>query len=257
MKKLLFLLTVMAVVGCGKSDDTEKPSPPSPTPTPQPTPTSLYCNTIPDEVVMGCRERTARIYLDSNVPVKDFVVSSDAAWCDAKVLDEQGAENTVTLQLTCEDYSRMDGKGQAMYDPPRMASVSIKAGNVKSATMKVVQESDIKLVTDVNYLPGEVLRLSPMGATADVKVLTNCYRWTVSTDADWLTVEKKNEGTISVTSKARQASVTAPRTAKVTVMSTHFIEGLSPTMVYFTVADTDADLNGETYSYDDETTPWD
>ena len=40
-------------------------------------------------------------------------------------------------------------------------------------------------------------------------------------------------------------------------MSTHFIEGLSPTMVYFTVADTDADLNGETYSYDDETTPWD
>ena len=80
---------------------------------------------------------------------------------------------------------------------------------------------------------------------------TNCYRWKAVTNAAWLTVSRKDNVTLVVTSTARTGDT--PRSGTVTIINES--DELNDRHT-FTVADKDAVLTGNDYQYG-EGTDWD
>ena len=115
-----------------------------------------------------------------------------------------------------------------------------------SKTFTVVQES----VTFFN-IPTNPVLLSPEGESADDTVINNCYGWSASTDASWLTLKKTGSSTLTVTSSAR-AGGASPRQAIVSLKS----DLDDWVTAKFTIADADSELSGEDFNYGDHT-DWD
>ena len=255
MKKLLIFFAFIMLYGCSKGDDGGE-SPSTPTPEQPQNPDKQFCNhDIPDVLVMSRAEAPYLIYIESNIPAKDFSIAVDnsgQSWCQATLREQQDGTNNYVLEVACQHYDDVDEN-----PPYRSTQINIKAGNVLNKRFTLVQEGQIRLTTDVDYTTAGVLTLSPAGETATVKVLTNCYSWMTFTKSDWITVTKKDESTLTVTSTPRPESIKEPRTAEVTVMSNKVIEGLGPTMVTFKVTESAANIDSDTYLYENETTEWD
>ena len=258
---LLILVGSVFLYGCSKSDDGGSPLDPIDPPTDPTTPAgSEYCKNMPDEVVLSCNETLYKLFVESNISPEKFnigIEAEDEQWCQARITQNQDAENSLVIEITSDTYSREDGMGQLLYEPYRTATLHVTYGSVVDKRIKIVQESHVMLLTELDYTSASVLRVSPKGETAEVKVLTNCYSWTCVTNDNWITVTKKDDATFTVTSTARPEGQMEMRQAEITVMSNKFIDGLMPTMVKVQVVDADAGIRGEDYGYDDNVTGWD
>ena len=258
---LIILVASALLYGCSKSDDGVSPTDPIDPPTDPTIPASgEYCKYMPDEVVLSCSETLYQLYVESNISPEKFNISIEAEgeqWCQAAIAKDQNEENSLVIKITSDTYNREDGLGQPLYEPYRTATLHVTYGSVVDKRIKVVQESHIMLLTELDYTSASVLRVSPKGETTEVKVLTNCYSWMCGTNDDWITVTKKDDATFVVTSTARPEGQTEMRQAEITVMSNKFIDGLMPTMVKIQVVDSDAGVSGEDYGYDDNVTEWD
>ena len=258
---LLILVASVLLYGCSKSDDGGSPLDPIDPPTDPTTPdVGEYCRYMPDEVVLSCNETLYKLYVESNISPEKFSIGIEAEgeqWCQARITQAQDAENSLVIEITSDTYSREDGLGQPLYEPYRTATLHVTYGSVVNKRIKIVQESHVMLLTELDYTSASVLRVSPKGETTEVKVLTNCYSWMCGTNDDWITVEKKDDATFVVTSTARPEGQTEMRKAEITVMSNKMINGLMPTMVKIQVIDADAGVSGEDYDYDENVTDWD
>ena len=209
---------------------------------------------LPDEYLLSFNQGAVSWPVDTDI--NDWTATSDADWCKPTAKAKE-------LWLDVEDYDCRDENGYERYDPPRICTVTVKAGTVFSKTFKIVQDTH----TFVNFPQmqnsgqydwitvnpeGMTVHLSPDGETRDVTVLCNAYRWTASTEADWLTVTRIDGATLRVTSKAREASQAEPRSTKVQlVVPTNLLEPVS-----FKVQDAPASVAGHDLDYGDHT-DWD
>lgn len=233
---------LLSLAGCEKPD---KPNPnPTPNPDPEPKPTAPFFKAdLPAEWVSNVDGYGTTFGIETNIP--DWTVSSDAEWCSVTK-----NENNFVIQPS--RYEVKNDEGAIEYVAPRVCTVTVKAGTVFNKTIKVAQQS----WTFSAFLESEknsyVLTLSPDGETHDVLINTNVYFWQASTEADWLTLQRVDNGTLRVTSQARPESVTNPRSAKVTLITPHDLVVLDD----FTVVDGEPALSGPDYGYGDGT-GWD
>ena len=209
---------------------------------------------LPDERVIAYNDGNVSWPVETDIT--DWTATSDAEWCKPTTA-------ATYLRLDIEDYDCRDENGYERYDPPRTCTVTVKAGTVFSKTIKIIQVTHIIITfpqQEFNKLrydwilsgpEGMTVLLSADGQTRDVVVKSNAYRWTPSTEADWLTVTRIDGATLRVTSKARDASVTTSRSATVKVDS-----GVWDQYATFTVKDATSELDDEGYGYGDHT-DWD
>ena len=130
---------------------------------------------MPDEVVLSCSETLYQLYVESNISPEKFNISIEAEgeqWCQAAIAKDQNAENSLVIKITSDTYNREDGLGQPLYEPYRTATLHVAYGSVVDKRIKVVQESHVMLLTELDYTSASVLRVSPKGETTEVKVLT-------------------------------------------------------------------------------------
>lgn len=232
---LLFSMT-----GCEKPEKTN----PSPDPNPEPKPTTPFFKAdLPAEWVCNVDGFGTTFQVDTNIP--DWTVTSDADWCTV-------TKNEKDFVIKPSRYEVKNEEGNIEYVAPRVCTVTVKAGTIFNKTIKVAQQS----WTFSAFLESEknnyVLTLSPDGETHDVLINTNVYFWEASTEADWVTLQRIDNGTLRVTSKARAESVTEPRSAKVTLITPHDQVVLDD----FTVKDGEPTLSGSDYGYENGTA-WD
>lgn len=245
-KLLLIALAIFAFTECkkpanpssGSDPQPEQPSKPDPSgggsgggeDTPPSTSPYFKAN-IQDTYFQGPTDTGFTIYVDTNIT--DWTAEASADWLK---VTKKSAE-AVFVPQTIE---------QGSYPAPRTCTVTIKAGSVFNKTFTVLQEAwtHISAVYEVKLKPG--------GETVEIPISHNCYNWTPSTDANWLTVKKKDTATLTITSSARSASETTPRKGVVKLQSQ------LQDAVYWniTVSDADSNLGNEDYNYEDPT-EWD
>lgn len=231
----------------GKPDNQDNPGNPE-----TPTPSGPYCiATIPEVVLFNAGGGLIGYTLKTNIG-EFTVVSGDESWCTARV-DNTEDENISILNISTTEYDIRDENGVYVYDPPRTTTISITGGEVFDRTFIVAQNTNVNISTPLlpNEGFGPVLRLSADGETAEVLVNTNCYRWTPSTEANWLTVSRKDLTTLLITSTPRTDS--SPRKAAVTLTDDADSYNNRHTII---VADKDAVLTGTDYDYG-EGSEWD
>ena len=209
---------------------------------------------LPDEYLLSYNQGGISWPVDTDIT--DWTATSDADWCKPTAKAKE-------LWLDVEDYDCRDENGYESYDPPRTCTVTVKAGTVFGKTIKIIQDThtiitfpQMELNSQYDWITvnseGMTVHLSPDGETRDIAVMSNAYRWTPSTEADWLTVTRIDGATLRITSKARDASVTVPRSAKVQLAATSdLINNAS-----FKVEDAPASVAGHDLDYGDHT-DWD
>ena len=238
---MVILLACLSLGGC------HKPAPPSPEPTPvPPTPTppqktNYFEADIKDIYAFNCGDISG-VEVSYKTDISGWTIKPSETWCSILV------ESTRFVILVSEYRPTVnpDGSGGYLYTEPRSCTVTVTAGTAYSKTFKVIQES----MTFFN-IPSAPILLSPDGGSADVTVINNCYGWSASTDASWLTLKKTGNSTLTVTSSARAAGA-SPRQATVTLKS----DLDDWVTAKFTIADADAELSGEDFRYGDHT-DWD
>lgn len=240
------VLLLFCAAGCNKPAPSPAPSPtPTPTPTPVPTPpvdVNYFKADIKDLYVFNSGGGSG-VEVAYKTDIKDWTVTPSERWCKITV-------ESARFVILVDEYKptvNPDGSGGDLYTSPRTCTVQLTAGTAFSKTFTVLQES-----RTIISIPFQPLLLSAAGASADVLVNNNCYSWTATTDASWLTLKKKDSSTLTVTSTARPASESTPRKATVMIVSDldDFVNAR------FTVADADSELSGEDYNYGDHT-DWD
>lgn len=210
-----------------------------------------YCTTdMPDVWVFTRYASSTEFVLKTNLD--NFSITSSESWCTAK-LQETSTAGQKKLVVAVEEYDARDALGAYSIDPPRTATVRITSDGVIDRTLTVAQNTHVEIKTpELPYVGyNRVLYISAEGESKDVVILANCYSWSATSDADWLTLTPKGKGTLTVTSTQR--SNKAARTAVVTVF-----DESDPQHNYckFVVADKDALLNESDYNYG-EGTGWD
>ena len=254
---LAAFLVILATAGCekkplpGQEQNQEQQGQEKPE-----QPTGPYFKAeLPDECVLGYNDGNMSWGVETNIT--DWTAVSDAEWCKPKT-------EATFLRLDVTEYDCRYDNGQYKYDPPRTCTVTVKAGTVFTKSIKVVQNTHTTISfpqQEFNSLrydwilsgpSGMTVLLSADGETRDVVIQSNAYLWAPSTEADWLTVSRVDGSTLRVTSKARDASVTTPRSAKVKVEVVYAYNEFES----FTVQDAPANLDDEGYGYGDHT-DWD
>jgi hypothetical protein len=231
--------------GAGEPDDPGEQPPVNPT--------DKYCTTdMPDVWVFNKDASSTGFTLQTNLEASDFNVTCSEAWCTAQV-QPTAMENTKRLVVNATEYDVRDANGIYVYDPPRTATMRIIGSGVFDRTITIVQNTNVIISTPLlpNTGFGDILHLSAAGETQEVTVSTNCYSWKAVTNAAWLTVSRKDNVTLVVTSTARTGDT--PRSGTVTIINES--DELNDRHT-FTVADKDAVLTGNDYQYG-EGTDWD
>lgn len=180
-------------------------------------------------------------YLDTNLEPADFTVSSTEKWCTAKV-EATGTATLKTLVMLVEEYDPRDENGWYKFDPPRTATVHIKSGELFDKQITIAQNCMVSINTS---LGDKSLKISAGGESVEVAVFTNCYSWTPTTQTNWLTVKRKDNSTLIVTSKRRPDTQTTARQG--TVLLTNDADAGSSLTI--TVVETDPTISGEDYPY--------
>ena len=251
LKHILYLtafLTCLSLGGC------QKPEPPAPTPAPEPTPaptpaptpeppakTNYFDADIKDFYAFNCSDISG-VEVSYKTDISGWTIKPSEAWCSILV----ESHRFVILVSEYRPTVNPDGSGGYLYTIPRTCTVTVSTGSVYSKTFTVIQES----MTFFD-IPSNPVLLSPEGGSADVTVINNCYGWSASTDASWLTLKKTGSSTLTVTSSAR-AGGASPRQAIVSLKS----DLDDWVTAKFTIADADSELSGEDFNYGDHT-DWD
>lgn len=231
---LAFAIALSVATGCHKPDNPSGSGSSNVTPS---TPggntnTPYFTANIRDMYPQGADDTGFTISVQTNIT--DWTVECSADWL---VITKKSTE-VVCVPKPIE----RDGT----YAAPRSCTVTIKAGTVFNKTFSVVQEGWTRLQSVYE------LKLKPGGESVEVSVTHNCYSWTPSTTASWLTVKKKDTGTLVITSSARSASDTTPRKGVVKLQS----DWQDSVYWNITVSDADSNLGNEDYKYGDQT-DWD
>lgn len=210
-----------------------------------------YCTTeMPDRWLFNYEASSQYFLMSTNID--DFTVTSTESWCTAYIENGLSAGKK-QLVINVTNYEKANSEGYYENELPRLATVHVIGGSVFDRSILIVQESHIQMYLHTyNFVDG-YLELSPKGETKEVTIETNCYSWTPYTDADWLTVKRKDGNTIIVTSKARPAYDTNRRQAVVKVVNDADEYNNNE---QFLVRDAQADIHGENYGYDNPT-GWD
>lgn len=220
-----------------------------------PVPTGPYFKAdLPDEYLMSFNQGAVSWPVDTDIT--DWTATSDADWCKPTAKAKE-------LWLDVEDYDCRDENDAYKYDPPRICTVTVKAGTVFSKTIKIVQDthtfiSFTQLRYSLNYdwildePSGMKVLLSADGQTRDLMISSNAYRWVPETEATWLKVKCVDNATLRLTSTARADTETAPRSATVKL----YVETDRLNTANFTVEDAPASVEGNDFSYGDHT-DWD
>jgi len=243
------LLCASLLLSAAACDKPPKPGPapgptPNPTPDPDPKPEAPYFRAdLPAEVVFNLDPYGTSFGVETNIP--DWTVESSADWCAVSK-----GENQFSIIPTRYEVKNDDGIIQ--YIAPRLCTVTVRAGTVFNKTLKIAQQTWTYCTFLESEHVGYVLALSSDGETHDVLISTNVYFWNASTDADWLTLKRIDNGTLRVTSSPRVESVTTPRSARVVLTTPHDLVELDD----FTVVDGEPGLSGPDYGYE-EGTEWD
>ena len=209
---------------------------------------------LPDEFLMSYNQGAASWVVDTDIT--DWTATSSEGWCKPTAKAKE-------LWLDVEDYDCRYENGAYRYDPPRICTVTVKAGTVFNKTFKVVQDthtmiSFTQLTYSQNYdwildePSGMKVLLSADGQTRDLMITSNAYRWIPETEASWLKVECVNNATLRLTSTARPESETTARRATVKL----YAETDRLNTASFTVEDAPANVEGNDFSYGDHT-DWD
>ena len=245
---LTVLLTCLSLGGCNKPEPpTPTPTPtPVPTPTPTPTPdppakTNYFEADIKDVYAFNCGDISG-VEVPYKTDINDWTIKSSETWCSFII----ESHRFVILVSEYRPTVNPDGSGGYLYTEPRTCTVTVSAGSAYNKTFRVIQES----MTFFDISSNPVL-LSPEGGSADVTIINNCYGWSASCDASWLTLKKTGSSTLTVTSSARAAG-DSPRKATVNIKS----DLDDWVTAKFTVADADSELSGEDFNYGDHT-DWD
>ena len=243
--------------GCEEPD---KPGPEEPGITP-PTPAGDYfklminlSREVPDdyEVIFNADADGTTLIVETNLA--GWAVSSDAAWCKVDKTEETMSAKA-TVVITVGDYDTRDENGLFRNLAARKAQVTVSAPGQKSKSIRVVQQGRVYFNYTDEYqwdlsLFSYVLEISA-GGQRDAHIVTNCYKWTPSTDASWLTVERIDQVTLRLSSQPR-ADGDGLRKATVTVSDSN--DDFQHTS--FVVIERTGGLSGHDYDYDD-TYPWD
>ena len=245
---LLFVLSLV-MTGCDEQLDnpttdtpTESPTD-SPTDSPTETPetetppsTSFYCNTeMPAVWVFSKDASYMSFYFETNIT--DFTISSSETWCTVQ-MENAERENLKRLIINVTEFATND------FLTPRKATVLIK-GDIYNFSITIAQNANVSISTlGLPYKDtGYTLELAP-GASKEVTIKANCYSWSASTDADWLTLTQKDYTTLIVTSTLNTSD--SPRSANVTIVNdadTYNDQSI------FTVIDGESELTGKDYNY--------
>lgn len=195
------------------------------------------------EAVFNLDSQGRKIYVETNIA--EWTAESNADWCKVEKEDN-------CFWIKPDRYEVKNEEGNKQYPGPRVCNVTVKAGTVFNRTIKVAQQSWTFFSFPESEKNLYVLNLPADGGTYDVQISTNVYYWEASTEADWLTLKRIDNGTLRVTSKARAESVTEPRSARVVLTTPHDQVEVND----FMVQDADPILTGSDYGYEDDTA-WD
>lgn len=202
MKKILMALALLAIIaGCSKESDGTGGGNDNPG---QDTKTPYFTLEIPDSIFLIPDVISRKSY---STNLDTVYVTSSETWCKIKHAYH-------AFEISVDKYGRDE---QGNLQPPRMAKVSITAGNIYKKTITVIEESDVAAISA--ELHGEALRISPAGETITQSILSNCFRWKATTDANWLTLKYIDNATLQITSSPRPDNVTTRRRAEVKLES--------------------------------------
>jgi len=195
---------------------------------------------LPDEYVVNSDPGAISWAVSTNI--ETWTATSSEGWCKPEVSNS-------TLLLRIDDYDPKTENGAYIYDPPRVCTIEVKAGNVYSKTFKLVQQCRIGF--DFPYLTSAVT-IPPTGGVVDVVVRTNAYKWTARTEASWLKLECVDAYTLRITSTPRSEQSDEIREARVLVYPVS--DETDPSWI--TVKDSQPTVGGSDWGYGDHTN-WD
>ncbi len=242
MKKISNILYLAAFLFCLSLGGCDKPESPAPAPTPGGrVKTDYFEADIKDVYAFNCGESSG-VEVSYKTDISEWTITPSETWCSILV----ESSRFVILVSEYRPTVNPDGSGGYLYTEPRTCTVTVSAESAYNKTFTVIQES----MTFFN-IPSKHVLLSAEGGTADVTVINNCYGWSASTDASWLTIEKTGSSALKVTSSARAVGA-SPRQATVNLVS----DLDDWVTAKFTVADADSELSGEDFNYGDHT-DWD
>jgi len=226
------VLILFAVVGCSKPDS---PDVPHVTPTDPSTDSPYFKADVKDVYLLGPDDTGFTLVVDTNMDSSEWSVTGDAAWIK---ITRNGKEVIIVPDKIERD--------QSYYPAPRTCCISVKGGNLFDKKLAVVQEAWTRIRSEYQ------VKLKASGESVEVCVEHNCYGWTPQTEADWLTVKKKDSATLTITSTSRDEAASQPRSAVVRLQS-----DMQPDIYWnITVSDADPDLVNEDFEYGDHT-EWD
>lgn len=240
MKRFCMILAslLLCAASCQKSGP-ENPTPVNPTPEP-PVQKNYFKADIKDVYAYNCGESGTEVQYTTDI--SGWTITPSETWCTITVESQRFVIHVGEYKPTVNP----DGGGGYLYTEPRKCTVQLVAGTALNKTFTVVQES-----MTVISAPSTPVTINAAGASKDVFIQNNCYGWTASTDATWLTLKQKDASTLTIVSSTRSSGAT-PRQATVNIVSKldDWVKA------QFIVADADAEFNGEDYKYGDHTN-WD
>ena len=234
-KFLLILLPALAVAGCQKPDNSDKPGNGGGKEENEP---FLTINDFP-EVIELFSEMEVQALCNTNYKYEEIVVSASEDWPILRRVN-----NIVHISVP---YWGADADGNVT--SPRSCTVTIKAGKF-SQTAKLIQESDEAGVGPMLY--GRVVSISPIGETISLPVTSQCISWTAATSADWLSV-KVLDNSLEITSSPKAESTTSKRKAEILVRSSINAKASETVLI----EESDPMVDPGDYGYDDEHSNWD
>ena len=233
---LLLCLAALAFAGCqkvpkpngGNGQETKPPH---------------FTADLPDEFLLDYGKHDHTWTVDTDI--KDWTVTSDQAWCQCQAVANG-------LLIIVDAYEEKDAAGNDLYLPPRVCTLTVKAGTTFNKTVKIIQETHLEMVLPEAENGMLSFELSPDGGSREVVVRCNAYGWTASSEASWLSFERKDNATLLVKSAARGENETDRRSAEVKV----YIPNEPKIYWYFTVSDAPTTFTGVNLDYGDHTN-WD
>lgn len=263
MKKYSLLVFVLLILAsCGKDeppktnpDNTNTPevpdnpgnpgNPENPENPDQPVDPSVpyFSININDEISYTKEQSTMSWEIDTNID--DWTaVSSDESWCK---VEKQTGQSWI-LSITTESYdTRFENGGYDYTKSPRHCTVTITAGSTYKKVIDIYQDPKVYFNINAKEYYGSMLsyalHIAP-GASAEVNVVTNCHKWVVESESDWIKVEKRNHYSFRI-STSELADGAEKRNGSIILHTDNDSYNVDRIFVH----DTDALLDNENYNY--------
>lgn len=253
MKKYSLLVFVLLILAsCGKdeppknnpntSEETNKPDNPENPNKPDDSSAPYFNININDEISYTKEQSTMSWEIDTNID--DWTaVSSDESWCKV----EKRFGQSWILSITTESNDTRFENGEYNYTKLRHCTVTITAGSTYKKVIDVFQDPNVYFNINAKEYYGSMLsyalHIAP-GASAEVNVVTNCHKWVVESESDWIKVEKINHYSFRI-STSELADGAEKRNGSIILHTDNDSYNVNRIFVH----DTDALLDNENYNY--------